>query len=86
MILESHSLKTAFTRYHLTTPEVLRELGDDTEQEKAALAQIRALEEQLRVIDASQASDYRALGRVVGAALPEADGASGGIGSATPTS
>jgi hypothetical protein len=73
MILESHSLKTAFTRYHLTTPEVLRELGDSDVQERA-LAQVKALEEQLRVIDASQANDYRALGRVVGAPLPDATG------------
>jgi hypothetical protein len=82
MILESHSLKTAFMRYHLTTPEVLRELGHGTDQEKAALAQIHALEEQLRVIDASQASDYRALGRVVGATPPAVEEAPGGIGSA----
>ena len=26
MILEGHSLKTAFTRFHLTTPQALREL------------------------------------------------------------
>jgi hypothetical protein len=64
MILESHSLKTAFTRYHLTTPEVLRELGDETNRE-AALGQISALNEQLRVIDQSQLNDYGALGQVV---------------------
>lgn len=99
MILESHSLKTAFMRYHLTTPEVLRELGDPAQQ-KEALGQISALEKQLRVIDASQANDYRALGGVVGTALTEeqaatlleadSDGdghgrvAPGGVGSAVP--
>ena len=88
MILESHSLKTAFTRYHLTTPEVLSEVGDGPRLQ-AALGQIRALEEQLRVIDASQSNEYLALGRVVGGAPPDEevakaseDQAPGGVGSA----
>ena len=65
MILEGHSLKEAFTRYHLTTPEVLRELGDKSELD-AALNQIEALRKQLAVIDESQRLDYDALGRFVG--------------------
>jgi hypothetical protein len=65
MILESHSLKTAFTRFHLTTPEVLRELKSEGEVERAH-AQIDALEAQLHVIDRFQSSDYGALGKVVG--------------------
>ena len=65
MILEGHSLKEAFTRYHLTTPEVLRELGDKSELD-AALNQIEALRTQLAVIDQSQRLDYDALGRFVG--------------------
>jgi hypothetical protein len=65
MILESHSLKTAFTRFHLTTPEVLRELKDSGEVDRAT-AQIRTLENQLGVIDRFQASDYGALAKVVG--------------------
>lgn len=65
MILEGHSLKEAFTRYHLTTPEVLRELGDKSELD-AALNQIEALRKQLAVIDQSQRLDYDALGRFVG--------------------
>jgi hypothetical protein len=74
MILEGHSLKTAFTRYHLTTPEVLRELGEPTDVD-SALGQIKALEAQLGVIDQFQTSDYEALGRVVGLPVAETDGA-----------
>jgi hypothetical protein len=82
MVLESHSLKEAFTRYHLTTPEVLREVGQESQLD-AALSQIETLRRQLAVIDQSQKSDYDALGRVVGLKLgesraqaaPSADGA-----------
>ena len=75
MILENHSLKTAFTRFHLTTPEVLRELksADDVER---ANGQIKTLESQLAVIDRFQASDYGALAHVVG--FPEATAATNG--------
>lgn len=65
MILENHSLKTAFTRFHLTTPEVLRELKDSGEVDRAN-AQIQTLENQLAVIDRFQVSDYSALTNVVG--------------------
>ena len=71
MILEGHSLKEAFTRYHLTTPEVLREVGET--ERTSALLQIEALREQLAVIDESQKSDYDALGRVVGVRAREAE-------------
>ncbi len=71
MILEGHSLKEAFTRYHLTTPEVLREVGNESELDTAG-SQIEALRRQLAVIDQSQKADYDALGRVVG--LQPADG------------
>ena len=74
MILEGHSLKEAFTRYHLTTPEVLRELGDGPELQ-AALNQIEALRKQLAVIDESQRLDYDALGRFVGLQTMMAAGA-----------
>ena len=72
MILEGHSLKEAFTRYHLTTPEVLREVGE-TDHPSARL-QIDALREQLAVIDESQKSDYDALGRIVGVELAKQNG------------
>jgi len=74
MILEGHSLKTAFTRYHLTTPEVLRELNEQPDLD-SALGQIKALEAQLGVIDKFQSSDYEALSRVVGLPMPQTDGA-----------
>jgi hypothetical protein len=84
MILEGHSLKTAFMRYHLTTPEVLRELKGDGDLDRAR-AQIAALQAQIGVIDESQSSDYAALAEVVGslagtngkAAAAEASAASG---------
>jgi len=60
MILESHSLKTAFARFHLTTPQTLRELQDKDEAEAAA-RQIEALEKQLAVIEKSEEADYEAL-------------------------
>jgi hypothetical protein len=65
MVLEGHSLKTAFARYHLTTPEVLREMKGRSD---AALAktQIESLKAQLDVIDRFQAADYDALERTVG--------------------
>jgi hypothetical protein len=65
MILESHSLKTAFTRFHLTTPEVLRELKEPGEVKRAS-AQIATLASQLEVIDRFQATDYGALTSVIG--------------------
>jgi hypothetical protein len=74
MVLESHSLKTAFTRFHLTTPEVLRELKDAGDISHAN-AQITALESQLAVIDRFQASDYASLAKVAG--LPEDNNANG---------
>ncbi len=81
MILESHSLKTAFTRFHLTTPEVLRELKDAAAVERAT-AQIKALEDQLGVIDRFQATDYSALANVVGFADNAA--ANGGTNGSAP--
>jgi hypothetical protein len=85
MILEGHSLKEAFTRYHLTTPEVLRELGEKSELD-AALNQIEALRKQLAVIDESQRLDYDALGRFVGLqAMEMAAGAASTNGGAEAT-
>ena len=42
MILEGHSLKTAFARYHLTTPKVLRELKDGGSSDRARGADRRS--------------------------------------------
>ena len=63
MVLESRALKQAFTEYHLTTPEVLREVRDEAEL-AAGLAQIELLRHQLDVIDQSQKFDYDALDRL----------------------
>jgi hypothetical protein len=75
MILESRSLKTAFTRYHLTTPETLRELETPDHAETAA-RQIEALKAQLEVIWKTDEVDYQALERLGFQA--EGDGAAAG--------
>jgi hypothetical protein len=62
MVLEGRALKQAFAEFHLTTPEVLREITDETAH-ATALAQIDVLRQQLDVIDRSQLFDYEALGR-----------------------
>ena len=60
MILESHSLKTAFIRYHLTTPRTLGEV-ETAAAAQTANRQIGMLKEQLEVIEAMDGSDYSAL-------------------------
>jgi hypothetical protein len=60
MILESHSLKTAFARFHLTTPQMLRELRSDREA-TSAKRQIDALERELAVIQALDRADFESL-------------------------
>jgi len=57
MILESHSLKTALARFHLTTPQTLR---DDIDSE-AATKQVQALEAQIEAIKKIEECDYQAL-------------------------
>lgn len=63
MILESHSLKTAFARYHLTTPQTLREL-QTKEDAEAAARQIEALRHQLDVIAGYDRGDFDDLERL----------------------
>jgi hypothetical protein len=60
MILESHSLKTAFARFHLTTPQLLRELRTEREATAAGL-QIDALERELAVIQSLDRADFESL-------------------------
>lgn len=60
MILESHSLKTAFARFHLTTPQMLRELRTEREA-TAATRQVDSLERQLGVIQALDRGDFDSL-------------------------
>jgi hypothetical protein len=80
MILESHSLKTAFARFHLTTPQTLRELASAPEAEAAA-RQIGALAEQLRVMQEMDSADFEGLARL---ALPLEEPAPNGAADGVP--
>jgi hypothetical protein len=63
MIIESHSLKTAFARFHLTTPQALREFTS-AEEAQAAGRQIAALADQLRVMQEMDDADFDGLARL----------------------
>jgi hypothetical protein len=63
MVLESHSLKMALARFHLTTPRTLREVRTDLEADEAAF-QIAVLERELAAIEKADKVDYRALERL----------------------
>jgi hypothetical protein len=63
MILESHSLKTAFARFHLTTPQTLRELRSPDEVSRA-VGQITTLADQLRVMQEMDSADFDDLARL----------------------
>lgn len=63
MILESHSLKTALARFHLTTPHTLREL--QTEREKTlASAQVDLLKQQVLAIQEFDSADFDDLAKL----------------------
>ena len=69
MILESHSLKTALARFHLTTPHTLRELRSDRERD-IATAQVEVLRQQVLAIqefDTADFADLSKLARAIGA-------------------
>jgi hypothetical protein len=69
MILESHSLKTALARYHLTTPRTLREF-QTADEAAAAHAQIDVLKTQVETVQTFDSADFAglaALARAVGA-------------------
>ena len=70
MILESHSLKTALARFHLTTPQTLRELQTE-EEAKLAEAQVRVLQQQVTAIQEFDTADFADLARL---ALAVGDG------------
>jgi len=79
MILESHSLKTALARYHLTTPRTLREFQTPTEIANAK-AQIEVLHQQVRAVQEFDSADFAGLASLAlavgeGVAAPSADGA-----------
>ncbi len=63
MILESHSLKTAVARFHLTTPQALRELKTPEEAGDAA-RQIETLRKELEAIEDVDRADFEALSRL----------------------
>lgn len=63
MILESHSLKMALARFHLTTPRTLREVRTEAEAAEAKY-QVGVLEHELRVIEKADTADYGALERL----------------------
>ena len=74
MILESHSLKTALARFHLTTPQTLRELQTE-EEAKLAAAQVAILQQQVTAIQEFDSADFADLARLavaVGDAGPAA--------------
>ena len=60
MILESHSLKTAVARFHLTTPQALRELQTKGDADDAA-RQIETLRKELEAIEDVDRADFEAL-------------------------
>src|SRR5262245_7806914 len=74
MILESHSLKTALARFHLTTPLMLRELQSEREA-TAAGRQVDTLHAQLAVIQSLDHSDFASLRDVGFRFEPGPDGA-----------
>jgi hypothetical protein len=63
MILESHSLKTALARFHLTTPHTLRDLQTETEKGVAA-AQVDVLNQQILAIQAFDTADFEDLAKL----------------------
>jgi hypothetical protein len=63
MVLESHSLKMALARFHLTTPRTLREVRSEAEATEAKF-QVEVLERELAAIEKADAVDYTALERL----------------------
>jgi hypothetical protein len=60
MILESHALKTAIMRFHLTTPRTLQPIENDDHRD-AAFRQIAVLERELSLIRQADAADFEHL-------------------------
>jgi len=60
MVLESHSLKMALARFHLTTPHTLREIHTETDSVEAT-RQVQVLERELEAIRQADEVDYGAL-------------------------
>jgi hypothetical protein len=78
MILESHSLKTAFTRFFLTNPQALREIDTEWVEERA-MRQIAVLQAGLDAIERIDNVDFKAL-RALGYEIDEnGGGPAGGV-------
>jgi hypothetical protein len=60
MVLESHALKTAIMRFHLTTPRTLQPIEND-DHAAAARLQIDMLDRELKVIGQADAADFEHL-------------------------
>jgi hypothetical protein len=60
MVLESHALKTAIMRFHLTTPRTLQPIENDDHKD-AAMLQIAVLERELSLIRQADAADFEHL-------------------------
>ena len=63
MVLESHSLKMALARFHLTTPRALREMREESEATEAKL-QVEVLVKEIEAIERADTVDYGALERL----------------------
>jgi hypothetical protein len=73
MILESHSLKTAVSRFHLSRPQTLNEMKTDDDAD-AATRQIETLRKELETIALVDRADFEALERL--GFIPDGKGAS----------
>jgi hypothetical protein len=63
LVLESHSLKMALARFHLTTPRTLRDVRTRGQASEASY-QIGILEKEINAIEQADAADYGALERL----------------------
>ena len=63
LVLESHSLKMALARFHLTTPRTLRDVRTRGQASEANY-QIGILEKEINAIEQADAADYGALERL----------------------
>lgn len=84
MILESHSLKTALARFHLTTPRTLRELQNEDERVLAA-GQVEVLKQQVLAIQEFDSADFDDLAKLAQAVGDSTNGTAAKTEAAEPT-
>ncbi|HXJ66220.1 MAG TPA: hypothetical protein VNN79_20865, partial [Actinomycetota bacterium] len=63
LVLESHSLKMALARFHLTTPRTLREVRTSGQAGEAKF-QVEVLEREIDAVEKVGSADYEALERL----------------------